>query len=27
VTNVWAMEIDPGERFLYELARPGGRLF
>lgn len=26
-TNVWAMEIEPGERFLYELARPGGRLF
>jgi hypothetical protein len=26
-TNVWAMEIDPGARFLYELARPGGRLF
>jgi hypothetical protein len=26
VTNVWAMEIEPGERFLYELARPG-RLF
>ena len=27
VTNTWAMEIDPGKRFLYELARPGGRLF
>jgi hypothetical protein len=27
LTNVWAIEIDPGERFLYELARPGGRLF
>lgn len=27
VTNVWAMEIEPGERFVYELARPGGRLF
>lgn len=27
VSNVWAMEIEPGERFLYELARPGGRLF
>ncbi|HVS64345.1 MAG TPA: hypothetical protein VMT85_12680 [Thermoanaerobaculia bacterium] len=26
-TNVWAMEIEPGARFLYELARPGGRLF
>ena len=27
VTNTWAMEIVPGERFLYELSRPGGRLF
>lgn len=27
VTNVWAIEIEPGERFLYELSRPGGRLF
>jgi hypothetical protein len=27
VTNVWAMEIEPGRRFLYELSRPGGRLF
>jgi hypothetical protein len=27
VTNTWAMEIDPGRRFLYELSRPGGRLF
>lgn len=26
VTNVWAMEIEPGQRFVYELARPG-RLF
>jgi hypothetical protein len=26
VTNVWAMEIESGRRFLYELARPG-RLF
>ncbi|HVS14827.1 MAG TPA: hypothetical protein VMV46_12940 [Thermoanaerobaculia bacterium] len=26
-TNVWAMEIEPGARFLYELARPSGRLF
>jgi catechol 2,3-dioxygenase-like lactoylglutathione lyase family enzyme len=25
--NVWAIEIDPGERFVYELARPSGRLF
>lgn len=27
VTNTWAMEIRPGEQFVYELARPGGRLF
>ena len=27
VTNVWAMEIEPNQRFLYELARPTGRLF
>ena len=27
VTNVWAMEIHPGSRFVYELARPDGRLF
>ncbi|VXA99051.1 conserved hypothetical protein [Luteimonas sp. 9C] len=27
VTNTWAMEIDPGQRFVYELARPGGRKF
>jgi hypothetical protein len=27
VTNTWAMEIEPGRRFLYELNRPGGRLF
>lgn len=26
-TNVWAMETVPGQRFVYELARPGGRLF
>lgn len=26
-TNTWAMEIEPGSRFLYELARPSGRLF
>jgi hypothetical protein len=26
-TNTWAMEIEPGTRFLYELARPSGRLF
>ena len=28
VINVWAMEIVPGERFVYELSRPGtDRLF
>ena len=27
VANTWAMEIEPGSRFLYELARPDGRLF
>ncbi|MFT5232039.1 MAG: hypothetical protein ACI9UK_000181 [Candidatus Krumholzibacteriia bacterium] len=27
VRNTWAMEIVPGVRFLYELARPNGRLF
>ena len=27
MTNTWAMEIESGERFLYELSRPGGRLF
>jgi hypothetical protein len=27
VTNVWALEIETGKRFMYELARPGGRLF
>lgn len=27
VTNTWAMELVPGERFTYELSRPGGRLF
>jgi hypothetical protein len=26
VTNIWAMEIEPGQRFVYELGRPG-RLF
>lgn len=26
VTNVWAMEIEPGRRFLYELARPESEL-
>lgn len=27
LTNVWAMEILPGEWFRYELTRPGGREF
>lgn len=27
VTNTWAMEVEPGQRFLYELSRPNGRLF
>ncbi|MCI1708997.1 MAG: hypothetical protein LKM32_08465 [Chiayiivirga sp.] len=27
VTNVWALELEPGVRFTYELARPAGRLF
>jgi hypothetical protein len=27
VTNTWALELEPGRRFLYELSRPGGRLF
>jgi hypothetical protein len=27
VNNTWAMEIEPGRRFLYELSRPNGRLF
>lgn len=26
-TNTWAMEVEPGRAFVYELARPGGRLF
>ena len=26
-TNTWALEVEPGSRFLYELARPGGRMF
>ena len=25
--NAWALEIEPGKRFVYELRRPGGRLF
>ena len=27
VSNTWAMEVEPGQRFLYELTRPGGREF
>lgn len=27
LTNTWAMEIEPGRRFLYKLRRLGGRLF
>ena len=27
LTNTWAMEIMPGSEFVYELSRPGGRLF
>ena len=27
INNTWAMEIEPGRRFLYELSRPNGRLF
>jgi len=26
-TNTWAIEIEPAKRYLYELSRPGGRLF
>lgn len=25
--NVWAMEVEPGRAVVYELARPGGRMF
>ena len=25
--NTWAMELEAGKRFVYELSRPGGRLF
>ena len=25
--NTWAMELVPGKAFVYELSRPGGRLF
>lgn len=27
VRNTWAMEVEPGKRFVYELSRPDGRLF
>ena len=27
LTNTWAMEVEPGRLFVYELSRPGGRLF
>lgn len=27
VTNTWALETDPARTFVYELSRPGGRLF
>lgn len=27
LSNTWAMEVEPGQRFLYELLRPDGRLF
>jgi hypothetical protein len=27
VTNTWAMEVEPAQRFVYELSRPSGRLF
>lgn len=27
VRNTWAMELDAGKRFVYELSRPDGRLF
>lgn len=27
VSNTWAMEVEPGRRFVYELSRPDGRLF
>lgn len=27
VDNTWAMEVAPGRSFVYELSRPGGRLF
>jgi hypothetical protein len=27
VHNTWAMDIEPDQRFIYELTRPGGRRF
>lgn len=27
VSNTWALEVAPGRSFVYELSRPGGRLF
>jgi hypothetical protein len=27
ISNTWAIEIEPGVRYLYELSRPSGRLF
>jgi hypothetical protein len=27
VTNTWAMAFEGGDKFVYELSRPGGRLF
>lgn len=27
VTNTWAMEVQPGDVFVYALSRPGGRMF
>ncbi|MGH8055267.1 MAG: hypothetical protein ACREP4_15255 [Stenotrophomonas sp.] len=27
LNNAWAMEVEQGKRFVYELSRPGGRLF
>ena len=27
VSNTWAMELVSGQQFVYELSRPGGRLF
>jgi hypothetical protein len=27
VTNIWAMEVEPGQMFAYELRRPEGRFF